>query len=187
MRRLLLIFISAAAAGSACDFITPGECLDRGQMFGPCESNTCAPGLLCMATTQGSLCTPPLETIGDTNAEECALWRGTFGIKCSEEWQLCYIPCAHDGHCIGGTVCAEDWKMCVYPSNPDDIKPPDGTEMGPCDSMGECDSPENVCAESAEGSICLNKDKADWLVPCGDGCPNGQVCGSDVGFCVWPQ
>jgi hypothetical protein len=110
--------ILLSACGSiicGCDMIEPGECLAAGEMFGPCREQACGPGLLCMATTQGSICTPELDVIGTPEAESCALWRGTYGLFCSEEWDLCYIPCQDDTQCIGGTVCAEDWEMCVYP------------------------------------------------------------------------
>lgn len=170
----------------------PVMCLDPGLMFGPCVDQKCASGLLCMTTTQGSICTPDLDVADENGVEACALERGLFGLYCDPEWETCHVPCTTDKHCVNGTVCAEDWEICVYPQNQDDVKPPPGETLGPCmgdDMLCLHDTDTCVVSGTVNGNVC-NRTGQLWLAQCSaedETCPNGQVCALDKSVCVWPN
>lgn len=188
---LALATCSSIICGAACDFVQPGECLGEAGMFGPCTANSqCSPGMLCMAATQGSICTPDFETFRGPRADSCAPWEGLVAVTCSDEWLLCYLPCSNDAGCIGGMVCAEDWEMCVHPIHDDDVRPPAGETLGPCSEVFDdgCAELGAICLEEKAGSLCVQKDHPAWLITCSQDsdCVNGMACGTQSGYCVWP-
>jgi len=123
---LLLSALSCSIICGGCDWIEPGECLDVGQMFGPCAPDAeapagCADGLACVEVPEGRICLPQFEAASDPLTAECAAWRGEM--SCSESFGLCFLVCDKvnaDRDCEGGTVCDDRHGLCVYP--------PDGAE-----------------------------------------------------------
>lgn len=120
MRRLMLLTLIASMGLGACDLIEPGECLDVGQMFGPCMPDAevpqgCAEGLACIEVPEGRICLPGSDVDESDEASECAAWRGEM--SCSDAYGLCFLVCDKDDprDCLGGTVCDDRHGLCVYP------------------------------------------------------------------------
>ncbi len=99
--------------GAACEFVQPGECLDIGGMFGPCDDDQCGPGLLCFGAEAGHICAPPSEAHGEWSVNECAAKVGN--LACIESEDFCAPACRPDDPCENGTVCDAQTSLCVYP------------------------------------------------------------------------
>lgn len=188
---LLAATCSSIICGSGCDFLVPGECRGDGGLYGPCVDHACVDDLTCFSGLAGEMC---VTNVAAGEADElCAAPIGGTGISTEPTFEGLYlIRCQNDGDCHAGTVCDEINGACLYPYGPHNVQPPPGAELGPCDPNLEtgCGYHLDVCAESPEGSMCIQKDHPEWLVWCVDDadCPsNGQLCSDLDGFCVWPK
>lgn len=184
---------SIICGSAGCDFLVPGECFGAGGIFGPCVDHGCVDGLVCFSGLAGDICVRPDKESWLPEDEACRVTSiGGTGVECLNFGQGCLPTCDNDGQCQNGTVCEEIIGACMHPSKPTHVQPPPGAELGPCDPnlRTGCGYHLDTCLDVEEGSICLQKDHPEWLVPCSKEdttCPNGQVCAAGDGVCVWPR
>lgn len=194
--RLIAMFFGLVATlscsiicSAACDFLVPGECLGEGGLYGRCVDHGCVDGLTCFSGLAGEMCVT--DSPAGEAEELCAAPIGGAGISTESTFYGAYlIRCQNDADCGVGTICEEILGICLYPYGAHNVQPPPGAELGPCDKevTGGCGYHLDTCVAVDEGTMCIRKDHPEWLITCAadDDCVNGQVCGSEVGFCVWP-
>ena len=156
--------------GTACDFIEPGECLDDGALFGPCDDGQCAADLTCMSTSVGDMCIPPETWAAHDDVPACAYWLGTLG--CNSKTDQCFLQCESQVECRGGTVCDKSIGKCVHPFIPPGECGAPGSLFGPC-----------VDNECYLGLLCFSSQSGDSCVPPGSFSHewSATVCAAQVG------
>lgn len=179
---------SSIICSAACDL--PSQCTSDGNLFGQCINHACNDGLTCFSGLAGDVCVRA--AIEDVQPEDdaCAVQIGDGQVECNDtHWWACLVVCDNDAQCWGGTVCEENIGACMHPYGPYNVRAPDGAELGPCTKESTCEYHLDTCMAEKKGSMCIRKDHPEWLILCNadDECVNGQVCGTEFGFCVWPD